>query len=195
MTSDDSPKPPARAVRADVLRNRARLIAAARETFQRDGAGASLEGVARQAGVGIGTLYRHFPTRQDLLEALLADVYDDLAVRARELAVSPDPADALVKWLHAFVSRITAFRGSAAAATLSLRDERPGPQAAMREAGAALFARAQEAGGVPPDASFADALRLAGAIAAVAEDAPETAGRLLSLAAAGLVPGKAGGHG
>ncbi|TDC55690.1 TetR/AcrR family transcriptional regulator [Actinomadura sp. KC345] len=182
-------------MRADVLRNRARLIAAARETFQRDGAGASLEGVARQAGVGIGTLYRHFPTRQDLLEALLADVYDDLAVRARELAVSPDPADALVKWLHAFVSRITAFRGSAAAATLSLRDERPGPQAAMREAGAALFARAQEAGGVPPDASFADALRLAGAIAAVAEDAPETAGRLLSLAAAGLVPGKAGGHG
>nr|TDC95286.1 TetR/AcrR family transcriptional regulator [Actinomadura sp. 7K507] len=163
--------------------------------FQRDGAGASLEGVARKAGVGIGTLYRHFPTRQDLLEALLADAYDGLAGRARELVVSPDPADALMEWLHAFVTRVTAFRGMAAAAMVSLRDERPGPPAAMREAAGVLFARAQEAGDVPPDTAFTDVLRLAGAIAAATEHAPETAGRLLSLAAAGMVPGKAGRHG
>ncbi|WP_207929175.1 TetR/AcrR family transcriptional regulator [Actinomadura sp. 6K520] len=191
MTSDDSPKARARAVRADVRRNRARLIGAARETFERDGADASLEGVARLAGVGIGTLYRHFPTRQDLLEALLADTYGELAAGARELMLSPAPGDALMEWLRAFVSGVTAFRGMAAAAVVSLRDDRPEASRAMREAGGALFARAQEAGDVPRDAVFIDALRLAGAIAMVTEDAPEASGRLLSLAATGVVPGKA----
>ncbi|MFG2089600.1 TetR/AcrR family transcriptional regulator [Spirillospora sp. NPDC048824] len=192
MTSDDTPMAPARAVRADVRRNRARLLAAAGEMFQRDGAGASLEGVARLAGVGIGTLYRHFPTRQDLLEALLADAYARLAAHARELMASPAPGDALADWLHAFITQVTAFRGMAAAAVTSLRDERPAASRAMREAGEALFARAQEAGDVPPDAVFIDALRLAGAIATVTEHDPGAAGRLLSLAAAGVIPGKAG---
>ncbi|MEU8803571.1 helix-turn-helix domain-containing protein [Spirillospora sp. NPDC048819] len=191
MTSDDTPKAPARAVRADVRRNRARLLAAAREMFQRDGAGASLEGVARLAGVGIGTLYRHFPTRQDLLEALLCDAYDRLAAHARELMASPAPGDALADWLHAFITQVTTFRGMAAAAVTSLRDERPASRA-MREAGEALFARAQEAGDVPPQTAFIDALRLAGAIATVTEHDPDAAGRLLSLAAAGVIPGKAG---
>ncbi|XRQ14983.1 TetR/AcrR family transcriptional regulator [Actinomadura welshii] len=196
MTSDDSPQAPVRAVRADVRRNRARLIAAARETFQRDGAGASLEGVARLAGVGIGTLYRHFPTRQHLLEALLADAYGELAARARELAASPSPGDALLEWLRAFVSGVTAFSGMAAAALVSLREASlrgDGAEAAraVLDAGGALFARAQEAGDVPPDAAFIDALRLAGAVAAVTEHDPEAAGRLLSLAATGMVPGKA----
>lgn len=194
MTSDDTPKAHARPVRADVRRNRARLLAAAAEMFRRDGADASLEGVARQAGVGIGTLYRHFPARQDLLEALLADVYDELAAAARELLVSPAPGEALTTWLRAFVSQVTVFRGMAAAAVVSLRDEasgRSGPCRAMLEAGEALFARAQQAGDVPANALFLDALRLAAAIATVTEREPEAADRLLSLAAAGMVPGKA----
>lgn len=190
MTSDDTPQAPARAVRADVRRNRARLLAAARETFQRDGADASLEGVARLAGVGIGTLYRHFPTRQHLLEALLADVYQELAAAARDLLLSPAPGEALLTWLRAFISRVTVFRGMAASAVVSLRDERPGPsRRAMCEAGEALFARAQRSGDAPADAAFADVLWLTGAIAAVTEREPEAAGRLLSLAAAGMVPG------
>ncbi|TMR02720.1 TetR/AcrR family transcriptional regulator [Actinomadura soli] len=184
-------------MRADVRRNRARLLAAAREMFERDGAGASLEGVARLAGVGIGTLYRHFPTRQDLLEALLADVYDGLAATGRELLVSPAPGEALTTWLRAFIARTTAFPGMAASAVMSLRDERPGRSGAsaacraMRDAGEALFARARDAGDVPADAVFADALRLTGAIAVVTEREPETADRLLALAATGLVSGKA----
>lgn len=191
MTSDDTPKAPARAVRADVRRNRARLLAAARETFQRDGADASLEGVARLAGVGIGTLYRHFPTRQHLLEALLADVYAELAAAARDLLLSPAPGEALMTWLRAFVSQVTVFRGMAASAVVSLRDERPEPsRRAMCEAGEALFARAQRSGDAPADAAFTDVLWLTGAIAAVTEREPEAAGRLLSLAAAGMVPGK-----
>ncbi|MEU5991129.1 helix-turn-helix domain-containing protein [Spirillospora sp. NPDC047418] len=192
MTSDDTPQAPARAVRADVRRNRARLLAAARETFQRDGADASLEGVARTAGVGIGTLYRHFPTRQHLLEALLADVYADLAAAARELQASPAPGEALMTWLRAFVSRVTVFRGLAASAVVSLREERaePGcPRRAMCEAGEALFARAQQAGDAPAGTAFADVLWLAGAIAAGTEREPAAAERLLSLAAAGMAPG------
>ncbi|WP_205718513.1 TetR/AcrR family transcriptional regulator [Actinomadura sp. WMMA1423] len=190
MTSDDTPKP--RAVRADVRRNRARLLAAARETFQRGGAGASLEGVARLAGVGIGTLYRHFPTRQDLLEALLADVYDGLAASARDLLDSPSPGEALLSWLRAFISEVTAFPGLAASAAVSLRDPLPGPsgsRTAMLEAGEALLARAQRAGDAPAGAAFGDVVGLAGAIATVAERDPETAGRLLSLAAEGVAPG------
>ncbi|CNG67882.1 TetR family protein transcriptional regulator [Mycobacterium tuberculosis] len=197
MTSDDTPKAPARAVRADVRRNRARLLAAARETFQRDGADASLEGVARTAGVGIGTLYRHFPTRQHLLEALLADVYAELAATARELLVAPAPGEALMTWLRAFVSRVTVFRGLAASAVVSLREESlpakgsgPGsPRRAMCEAGEALYARAQQAGDAPAGTAFADVLWLTGAIAAATEREPEAAGRLLSLAAAGMAPG------
>lgn len=193
MTSDDTPKAPARAVRADVRRNRARLLAAAREMFERDGTDASLEGVARLAGVGIGTLYRHFPTRRHLLEALLADVYADLAGTARDLLVSPAPGEALLTWLRAFATQVTVFRGLAAAAAASLRDERlePDPsRRAMCEAGEALFARAQRAGDAPAGTEFADVLWLTGAIAAVTEREPEAAGRLLSLAAAGMVPGK-----
>lgn len=198
MTSDDTPKAPARAVRADVRRNRARLLAAARETFQRDGADASLEGIARTAGVGIGTLYRHFPTRQHLLEALLADAYAELAATARELLIAPaPPGEALMTWLRAFVSRVTAFRGLAASAVVSLREEsrregrpEPGcPRRAMCEAGEALYARAQRAGDAPAGTAFADVLWLTGAIAAVTEREPEAAGRLLALAAAGMAPG------
>ncbi|WP_433479426.1 TetR/AcrR family transcriptional regulator [Spirillospora sp. CA-142024] len=194
MTSDDTPKARARAVRADVRRNRARLLAAARETFERDGAGASLEAVARGAGVGIGTLYRHFPTRQDLLEALLAGVYDDLAAAARDLMVTPAPDEALMTWLRTFISEVTAFPGMAASAMVSLQDERPEPSRswrAMHGAGEALFARAQRAGDAPAGVSFTDVLRLAGAIAAVTEREPVAAGRLLSLAATGVMPGKA----
>ncbi|WP_246179019.1 TetR/AcrR family transcriptional regulator [Actinomadura decatromicini] len=195
MTSDDMPPAVAvRAVRADVRRNRARLLAAARETFGRDGADASLEGIARLAGVGIGTLYRHFPTRQDLLEAVLADAYDGLAATARELLAAPDPGAALAAWLRAYVSAVTAFPGLAASAAVALRDDPPEPSAAcraMREAGAALFARARDAGDVPPDAAFTDALRLAAGIATVTEREPDAAGRLLALASRGVLSGKA----
>lgn len=192
MTSDDTPR--TRAQRADVRRNRARLLAAAREMFLRDGAGASLEGVARLAGVGVGTLYRHFPTRQDLLEALLADAYDALAQRGRELLESPEPRRALLTWLGDFVAAVSEFRGTAPSVLVSLRGERCEAVRscrAMREAGEALFARAQQSGEAPAGAAFLDVLKLAGGIAMAAEREPGAAGRLLSLAASGIAPGAA----
>lgn len=188
--------PRTRAPRADVRRNRARLLAAAREMFLRDGAGASLEGVARLAGVGVGTLYRHFPTRQDLLEALLADAYDALAQRGRELLESPEPRRALLTWLDDFVAAVSEFRGTAPSVLVSLRGERCEAFRscrAMREAGEALFARAQESGEAPAGVAFLDVLKLAGGIATAAEREPGAAGRLLSLAASGIAPGIAPG--
>ncbi|WP_242909905.1 TetR/AcrR family transcriptional regulator [Actinomadura terrae] len=189
MTTDHTSA--ARPERADVRRNRARLLAAARETFPREGADASLEGIARLAGVGIGTLYRHFPTRRDLLEALTADVYDDLAARARELQAAAEPGAALMTWLRAFIGQVTGFRGMAAAVLVTLRDERSAPSQAcraMRAEAEELFARAQKAGAVPAGTEFGDVLTLANAIAMAAEEDPGTADRLLTLAASGIQP-------
>lgn len=203
MSTDDTPQGAVRQERADVRRNRARLLTAAREVFGRDGAGASLEAVARRAGVGIGTLYRHFPARQDLLEALLAEGFDRLAARARELASAPEPGEALLEWLREFVAAVTGFRGMAASARVALRvPERPredapapagtgaggdgGRARQVRAAGEALLARARDAGDVPSGVEFSDVLALACAVAMVAEEEPGAARRLLSLAASGF---------
>ena len=100
MTADFTP---ARKPRADAERNRQRLIEAARAAFSAGGTSVSLEEIARSAGVGIGTLYRHFPTR----DVLIADVYRSEAARlaeaARELAETEPPLDALRSWLLLFV--------------------------------------------------------------------------------------------
>src|SRR5215472_5244918 len=90
--------------RADARRNYERLIAAAAAVFAERGADdVSLEEIARRAGVGIGTLYRHFPTRQALLEAVYIDQVESLSARAGELLRAESPADALAEWLRAMV--------------------------------------------------------------------------------------------
>jgi AcrR family transcriptional regulator len=179
-------------VRADVRRNYRRLLAAAEEVFTEEGADASMVAVARRADVGVATLYRHFPTRQDLLEALLADRYDALTQRARKLLDSSSPGDALVTWLRAFITHVTAFRGLAASVMVTLRDERSDLFAScrsMQASGEELFARAQRAGRIRPDVAYRDLLRLVGAIAVATEQAPEEADRLLALAMRGAMPG------
>src|SRR6266702_7031907 len=96
--------PPEGAMRADARRNRQRLIEAALAAFAEHGADdASLDEIARRAGVGIGTLYRHFPTRQALLEAVYRSQVEALRGRAEELLVSAPPGEALVTWLRATV--------------------------------------------------------------------------------------------
>src|SRR6516162_4774667 len=94
-----------RPMRADAQRNYARLLDAASAAFLEHGADdVSLEEIARRAGVGIGTLYRHFPTRQALLEAVYRDQVDALGARAAELAQSDSPAAALAEWVTALVT-------------------------------------------------------------------------------------------
>jgi len=100
--------------RADARRNRERLLEVAAEAFTRDGINASLEDIAREAGVGIGTLYRHFPTREHLVEVLYRREVEALCEAAEELA-RQHPADiALAEWMQRFVGYIAAKRGMAA---------------------------------------------------------------------------------
>src|SRR6184192_3929854 len=99
LTSEDTGAPgPAvrpRPMRADARRNYERLVAAAADAFAAHGTEASLEDIARRAGVGIGTLYRHFPTREALLEALLRSRFEEMQRRAAELSASAAPGEAL----------------------------------------------------------------------------------------------------
>jgi AcrR family transcriptional regulator len=97
--------------RADSIRNRELLLDAAAHVFSAGGPQASLDAVARQAGVGIGTLYRHFPTREDLFEAVYRHEVDHLGELAEELARDPDPVEALRKWLHANVRLVATKKG------------------------------------------------------------------------------------
>ena len=97
--------------RADSIRNRERLLDAATAIFSTGGSQASLEAVARHAGVGIGTLYRHFPTREALFEAVYRHEVDHLGELARQLALEADPVGALRSWLHANVRLVAAKKG------------------------------------------------------------------------------------
>src|ERR1700758_1962448 len=86
--------------RADAIRNRERVVEAAKAVFSQGGPEASLETVARRAGVGIGTLYRHFPTREALYEAVYRREVEQLVELADQLTSEPSPVDALRRWLH-----------------------------------------------------------------------------------------------
>lgn len=94
--------------RTDALRNRERLLEVAKEAFTRFGANASLDDVARQAGVGAGTLYRHFPTRDALIEAVYRSEVEKLAAAERKFAETMPPMDALRSWMLMFVDHIAA---------------------------------------------------------------------------------------
>lgn len=101
--------------RADSLRNRERLLGAARDVFSAGGPDASLEAVARTAGVGIGTLYRHFPTRESLFQAVYRHEVDQLVELAVTLAKEAPPLEALRRWLHANIGMIATKKGMLAA--------------------------------------------------------------------------------
>jgi AcrR family transcriptional regulator len=102
------PRKPGRKPRTDALRNRERILEVAKEAFTRFGAGASLDDIAKQAGVGAGTLYRHFPTRDALIEAVYRSEVEKLAAAQRKFAESMPPIDALRTWMLLFVDHIAA---------------------------------------------------------------------------------------
>ena len=188
-------------MRADARRNHDRVLAEARLAFAARGTTASLEDIARRAGVGIGTLYRHFPTRQALLSAVFEEAVSDLLTRARERLDAERPCAALISWLRDIITRAGEYRGLAQALmTVSYAGSgAPGEDpsdlarccAPIREAGTALLARAQRAHAVRDDVSIGDLLQLTHAIALAAEetpDDPELADRLLTLTLRGLKP-------
>ena len=105
----------ARKPRADSIRNRERVLAAARAVFASSGAAGSLEAVARHAGVGVGTLYRHFPTRQSLFEAVYRREVEQLVELAAQLGAELPPLEALRRWMHANVEFVATKKGMSAA--------------------------------------------------------------------------------
>ncbi|RBQ19994.1 TetR/AcrR family transcriptional regulator [Spongiactinospora rosea] len=187
--------PGPRRMRADARRNYESLLATAHVMFTEHGTDASLEEIARRSGLGIGTLYRHFPTREALLEALLHDRLEGLAAEAGELLGDPSPRAAMWRWLTALTERAFIYRGLPASVMATLRDETSELYASchrMNDAGAALIRRAQDAGEIRADVAPADVLAMAGAITWVGEqspDDPERCARLLTLLADGLATG------
>lgn len=155
-------------MRADAKKNYDHLLAVAGDVVAEQGADASLRDVARRAGVGLGTLYRHFPTREALLEALLRTRFDELAARAATLETPGPPEDALVSWLRDCVACAHEYRGVVALMVAAIEDPESALHAscvAMRAAGTRLLTRAQTAGAARADIDGTDLFALVGALA------------------------------
>ncbi|WP_269756662.1 TetR/AcrR family transcriptional regulator [Amycolatopsis aidingensis] len=181
--------PPAR---SDARRNRERLLDAARALFNEVGVEqASMNDVARRAGVGPGTLWRHFPNRDALVAAVVGDSLDGLVRLADELLGSLPPGEALARWTAALVGHITRYRGLATM-VMHAAAEGDGPLGThCREAersAAEMVERARQAGQVRNDLAVAELIRLATAVAVAGEPAtgPIPAERLLTLVFDGL---------
>jgi AcrR family transcriptional regulator len=179
--------------RADARRNYEQLLEQAKIAFAESGMDASLDEIARRAGVASGTLYRHFPTRLDLVEAVLAEQIAELASDGRALLTAEDEFDALTTWLRATLAHALTYRGLAAEVMNSALDRGNDLVAAWHaelfEVGAALLARTRQSGVV---AAAADVLKMVGAIAWAAPDNPGQADRLLTLLINGLAPRQTG---
>ena len=189
-TSRRAEAKPARKPRTDALRNRERILDVAREVFSRSGASASLDEIARQAQVGAGTLYRHFPTRADLLKAVYRTEMEKLAAAQRRFADTLPPLDALRAWLLLFVEAIAAKQLIAPALKELVEDPKQIFEASyqqIQQAVAALVGRAIQSGDLRPDTHPADLLRALVGVAHVADTTEwqQSARRLVDILIAG----------
>ena len=174
--------------RADAQRNYDKILGAAREAFAEGGAATSLEAIARRAGVGIGTLYRHFPTRQALLEAVYENEVDELCRTAADFG-DADPWEALEGWLRRFVSYMATKQALAAELLDYVSREAPlfmTCRTSIQAAGKPLLERAQQAGVVRPDADLGEIIQMVGGIAKIQGAEPEQIDRILRIALDGL---------
>ena len=155
--------------RADARRNYDRLLDVAREAIAEHGADASLDEIARKAGVGSATLYRHFPTRASLLEAVFYEQVERLYQQSQLLLESPTPSAALAEWLRAVMRGSIRNRGLAASLRTACADAAGANlsrcHGAMRYAAGNLLVRAQEAGEIRRDVEISDLLRLVNGLA------------------------------
>jgi len=185
------PLPCARPTRADAARNYDRLVTAARETFGEHGTDTSLEEIARRAGVGIGTLYRRFPSRTALLEAVYVDEIQSVCDRAYDFDRELEPFDALAAWLRSFVGYGLSKKSLATELIDALGKESPFFKACkvnVQEAGQLLLDKAKATGDVRPELELADVMRLVGGITHNADTPPEQAVGLLDIVLCGLRP-------
>jgi AcrR family transcriptional regulator len=185
-TTDQSPR--GRPMRADARRNYEKVVAAARDAFTEGGASTSLEEIARRAQVGIGTLYRHFPSRQALLEAVYVDEVEALCRTASDLD-DLAPWEALVGWLHRFVGYLATKQ--ALAQELLDYVERDAAvfqssRAALYAAGEPLLKRAQDSRVVRADTNLSEVIQMVGGIAKIPTSEPGQIDHILDIALDGL---------
>jgi AcrR family transcriptional regulator len=174
--------------RADARRNYEKVLAAAREAFAAGGEATSLEEIARRAGVGIGTLYRHFPNRQALLEALYVNEVEEVARSAEQLD-DVDPWVALNSWIERLIAYLGTKRALAAELTNYLDAGAPLFQtcrASLFAAGDPLLKRAQDAGVVRRDVDFSDVLHMVAGISKLPVADPSQIEHILRIALDGL---------
>ena len=175
-------------MRADAVRNREKLLSAAAEEFAVHGPSASLEAVAKRAGVGIGTLYRHFPNRQALLEALYLDELEDLCRTAAELD-DADPWEALSGWFERFIGYMATKQALANELLNYIGRDAPlfkASRASLFQAGEPLLQRAQAAGVVRPDVGIAEVIQMVMGIGKIPTGDPEQTQQILRIALDGL---------
>ena len=177
-------------LRADARRNREEILDIAREMIATEGVDASLRDIARRAGVGIGTLYRHFPTREDLLAAIIDGGVRRLSDRAVALAAAEPPEAALRDWLREVTGRIGPYRGlpgSMVGALIDTDSELRLTCEGLLDAGERLLVSAQAAGAVRPDVSIKDVFTAVAAISGIAvQSGADTADRVLDVYLDGL---------
>jgi AcrR family transcriptional regulator len=177
-------------LRADARRNYEALLAAADELFTTHGPEASLDKIARHAGVGNATLYRHFPDRRDLLVAVCVGDVKALCKLGDELHADPDAGQALTRWLRAYIDHVSAKHGLAAAFATGRRDDSElvaACQAAVAAIGTSLLRRAQDGGAVRTDVTLPHVVTLVNAIAMATESASaDEADRMLAIVLAGI---------
>jgi AcrR family transcriptional regulator len=182
-----------RKLRSDAMRNRERILEVAKGTFTRHGADASLDDIAKQAGVGAGTLYRHFPTRDALIEAVYRSEVEKLAAAARGFAAAMPPVEALRAWLLLFVDYIAAkhiiapaLNSVAGGPSRLYESSRSLVQGAIEE----LVKRAKKSGDMRRDVDASDLLRAVIGVSYVASggDWKQSARRLVDILIAGSRP-------
>ena len=178
-------------LRADARRNRARVLAAAQEAFAAEGLAVPLDEIARRAGVGAGTVYRHFPTKESLFEAIVVDRMRQMLDTLHGLAGAPDPGAAFYQVITDIVEQnsmkrdlVDALAGTSFELNGALADVR----AEIRDALGVLLRRAQAAGAVRPDVATTDLTTLLAAIFVAARDSTELPRTALAVVRDGLRP-------
>ncbi len=181
----------ARPMRADAKRNYERLVTAARTVFAVEGGGASMEAIAKEAGVGVGTLYRHFPKRIDVVEAVYREDVDELTTVAESVVAELEPWPALVAWLEAFV-RYAIGKKRFLNELHEAFEKNPDLRVVAREhivsALSIVLTRAQQAGVVRTDVDAPDLMQLLGSMCMSATLTPDQSERLLVMIEDGLRP-------
>jgi AcrR family transcriptional regulator len=182
-------KAPARKPRADAEQNRALLLETAKAAFAEKGASVALEEIARNAGVGIGTLYRHFPNREALLQEVYADESEKLAAAAERLIANEEPVEALREWLRLFVRYFATKQ-----LVIEALNAMVGPGAALKASGAhvetainTLAKNAEKSGAIKLDVTPLDLLRAVVGLSAYAKPGWEkNAYKMIDILIAGM---------